>query len=188
MVQPSPGRLCPLTSSCLSSQSSYAQVWTHLHSALHLRPPYGGLHALSPSICCKLLRTGTFPWLLTHHPSTHQCPGGATYRRSIINARSSSIGSLLQLLATHAHPDPWAQARSPSIFLENTQVPHPRHLLAHEPSGPRVSSGSSATLRPLGTILSSGTRDSDLALSERVEEVSVRVWGGARPQGRGRPR
>lgn len=58
--------------------------------------------------------------------------------------------------------------------------PHPLHvpchLFAHEPRGARVSSGSSASLRPLGTIFSPRTRNSNLSLGKTVKEVSVRDW------------
>lgn len=62
----------------------------------------------------------------------------------------------------------------------------PHHLVAHEPRGPRVSSGSSASLWPFRTILSPGTRDSNLALSERVGEMNVGDQGwGLSPKRRG---
>lgn len=89
-----------------------------------------------------------------------------------------------------AHPDPSAQARIPSMSLENTDTDSliPCHLLAHEPKGPRVSSGSSSSLRPLRTILSSRTRDSNFTLSERVGEMGVGDWGcGLGPRGEAGP-
>lgn len=62
------------------------------------------------------------------------------------------------------------------------------HLLAHEPGGARVSSGSSTSLRPLRTVFSPGTRNSNLSLGKRVEEASVGDWGcGLGPKRRGRP-
>ena len=54
--------------------------------------------------------------------------------------------------------------------------PSSHHLLAHEPWGPRVSSRSSASLWPLRTILSPGTRDSNFALCEREGQVSAGDW------------
>ena len=65
----------------------------------------------------------------------------------------------------------------------------PGHLLAHEPRGARVSSGSSTSLWSLRTIFSPATRNSNLSLGKRVEEASVRDWGyGLGSKKRGRPR
>lgn len=70
-----------------------------------------------------------------------------------------------------AHPypprPPWHRDKwNPQVHRSHPQL---CYLLAHEPGGAWVSSGSSASLRPLRPILSSGTRDSNLALMEKVE-------------------